>query len=123
MNRRPLILLLAAAGLGGCASGEDIVAESLAGPHPADASAAVAAAPPPVPPSSLAIAPTLLGPTETGRVDPDPILPKMDSYFRNRTMPEGYDEFNRPVTRPTERDPGLPPPPRYDRERFEGGEE
>ena len=73
-----------------------------------------------MPPAVLGIAPTGLGPTETGRVGPDPILPKMDGAFRNRNLPPGYQEFNRPATRPADRDPGLPPPERYGRPPFEG---
>lgn len=109
--------------LAGCASGEDIIADSLSGPHPADAGSAIATAPPPVPPAMLEIAPTLLGPTETGRVDPDPILPKMDSFFRDRRMPPGYEAFNRPATRPADREVELPDPLRYGEPPFEGDEE
>ena len=57
-------------------------------PHPADAGALVATAPPPVPPAMLGIAPTGLGPTEAGRVEPDPILPKMDSSLGKQLLSE-----------------------------------
>ena len=117
MKRALLLLPLLAAG---CQTSGDIVAESLAGPHPADADARVAAAPPPVPPSLLAIVPTGLGPTETSRVEPDPILPKMDSFWKHRRLPPGYEQYAEPTTRPADREVDLPPPPRYEeQERFD----
>ena len=118
MKRTPFLLSMLAAA--GCQSADEVVAESLAGPHPADAGALVATAPPPVPPSMLAIAPTGLGPTETGRVEPDPILPKMDSFWKGRRLPPGYEQYAEPTTRAADREVELPPPPRYEgQERFD----
>ena len=77
-------------------------------------------APPPVPPAMLTITPTGLGPTETGRVGPDPILPKMDSFWKHRRLPPGYEQYAEPTTRPADREVELPPPPRYEeQERFD----
>ena len=95
----------------GCQSSRDIIDDNLNGQHPAKVEAAVA--PPPVAPAALAIAPSPYGPTETPRVDPEPILPKMDGQFKERKMPAGYDQYANPTTRAAER-PELPAAPEVD---------
>ena len=95
----------------GCQSSRDIIDDGLAGPHPAKADSAVA--PPPVAPASLAIRPSPYGPTETPRVDPEPILPKMDAQFDERKMPAGYEQYANPTTRAADR-PDVPAAPEVD---------
>ena len=110
----PKLVLTLAVGLlaVGCQSSRNIIDESLSEPHPAEVSGRVA--PPPVAPAALAIAASSYGPTETPRVAPEPILPKMDGQFKERRMPAGYEAFTDTTTRPASR-PVLPPAPEVDR--------
>ena len=115
MRRHPLIsaAALLAGGLlaAGCQSSRDIIDEGLAGPHPAKADSVVA--PPPVAPASLAITPSPYGPTETPRVDPEPILPKMDAQWDERKMPAGYKQYVNPTIQAADR-PDVPAAPEVD---------
>ena len=81
---------------GGCNT-SGIINDGLAANDPSRLDAP--AGTPPVPVASLAIAPTGLPPTATPKVQPDPVMPKMDNDFRTRSLPEGVAPTLPPATR------------------------
>ena len=81
--------------IGGCTDPKVIISDSLSAGNPAEVSGE--AGPPPVPVEMLDITPTLSGgvpPTHVTRVNPQPILPKMDEAFGGRRLPEGVESGN-----------------------------
>ena len=73
----------------GCTDPEVIINDSLAAGNPALVSGPVG--PPPVAVGMLGIEETPVLPTHVMRVDPKPILPRMDDAFEGRRLPEDFD--------------------------------
>ena len=98
MKRFPKLSLLAGLALAAAGCNTDaIVADSLAANDPARLDAP--AGPPPVAVELLTIAPTGLPATATPAIAPDPVMPKMDADFRDRSFPEGTGSTLPPATR------------------------
>ncbi len=72
----------------GCTDPQVIIDDALAASNPAAADGPVG--PPPVEVGMLGIEATPVLPTHVMRVDPQPILPKMDDAFEGRRLPKGY---------------------------------
>ena len=75
-------------GVTGCTDSQLIIDDSLAAGNPAAVGGAVG--PPPVEVGMLRIDETPMPPTHVRRVDPQPILPKMDDAFEGRRLPEDF---------------------------------
>ena len=73
----------------GCTDPQVIIDDSLAASNPAAVEGPVG--PPPVGVKMLDIEETPMPPTHVRRVDPQPILPRMDKAYEERRLPEGVE--------------------------------